>query len=84
MNGFHEINPRQISENVFQLIGDDWYLLTSGDKNGYNTMTASWGTAGILLGKNPDNAWFLYDPTEENNTYEFMEKKRLAIPCRFL
>lgn len=70
MNGFHEINPKQISENMFQLIGDDWYLLTSGDKNGYNTMTASWGTAGILWGK-PVAVSYV---RPQRYTYEFMEK----------
>lgn len=37
--------------NPFKRIGKDWFLLTSGDVNDYNTMTASWGQMGVLWGK---------------------------------
>lgn len=37
--------------NPFNLIGKDWFLLTSGNMNSYNTMTASWGQLGILWNK---------------------------------
>jgi flavin reductase (DIM6/NTAB) family NADH-FMN oxidoreductase RutF len=47
-NNFKWINPLEIKDNVFKAIGDDWMLITAGDKESYNTMTASWGTLGIL------------------------------------
>lgn len=37
--------------NPFSKIADDWFLVTSGDENGYNTMTASWGSLGTMWGK---------------------------------
>ena len=50
MNGdFREIEPVSIRDNVFGLIAEDWFLLTSGTiTGGYNTMTASWGGMGEL------------------------------------
>ena len=46
---FKEIKPDDISDSVFKLIAEDWFLLTAGTINsGYNTMTASWGGLGQL------------------------------------
>lgn len=50
MNGFKEIHPEEITENLFDLIGKQWMLVTAGTESCYNTMTASWGGAGILWG----------------------------------
>jgi flavin reductase (DIM6/NTAB) family NADH-FMN oxidoreductase RutF len=38
----------ELNDNVFQLIGDDWMLITAGDPGNFNVMTASWGGLGIL------------------------------------
>ena len=32
MSAFKEINPKEITESPFKLIGDDWALVTAGDK----------------------------------------------------
>lgn len=48
---FHTIDPKQISENVFSMIGEQWMLVTAGDGQKCNTMTASWGGLGVLWGK---------------------------------
>jgi flavin reductase (DIM6/NTAB) family NADH-FMN oxidoreductase RutF len=45
---FSEINPDKLDENVFNLIGEQWMLITAGTSDHFNTMTASWGTMGIL------------------------------------
>lgn len=53
--GFSKISPEDlINENVnpFKLIGKDWMLVTAGNENGWNTMTASWGFMGVMWGKN--------------------------------
>ena len=43
MNNFYEISPKEAG-NAVSLIGDGWMLVTAGNlKDGYNTMTASWG-----------------------------------------
>ena len=49
---FQSIDPKQLQENVFSLIGDQWTLITAGTPDHCNTMTASWGGAGVLWGKN--------------------------------
>lgn len=56
--------------NPFKLINKDWFLLTSGNKNNYNTMTASWGQMGILWGKPVFTAFV----RTSRKTFEFMEK----------
>lgn len=49
--GFSETDPRALDLNPFAAIGDRWMLITAGDENGSNTMTASWGGMGIFWGK---------------------------------
>lgn len=48
----HEISPINLEKTPFEMIGKDWMLLTAGDENKYNTMTASWGGLGVLWNKN--------------------------------
>ena len=48
---FIEIAPKEIADNPFKLIGSDWMLITAGDEEKCNTMTASWGGVGILWNK---------------------------------
>lgn len=43
-----KIDLTTLTDNVFNLIGKEWLLITAGDKNGFNTMTASWGCIGWL------------------------------------
>ena len=49
---FKEINITDLQFNPFTKIGSQWMLITAGDENGFNTMTASWGGMGVLWGKN--------------------------------
>lgn len=51
MHRFKEITPYEV-ENAMKLIGKDWMLITASDGNNTNTMTASWGSMGVLWGKN--------------------------------
>jgi flavin reductase (DIM6/NTAB) family NADH-FMN oxidoreductase RutF len=51
MKGFKEINVKNLSENVFRLFDDEWTLITAGNIDSFNTMTASWGGMGILWNK---------------------------------
>ena len=46
MNRFSAIDPKELVENPFSLIGDEWMLITAGDGTQCNTMTASWGGVG--------------------------------------
>lgn len=47
---FNEIKFCDVKENVVDLIANQWALVTAGDKDGYNTMTVSWGSVGELWG----------------------------------
>ena len=46
-----EIDANELNCNVFDLIGSKWMLVTAGDEQGSNTMTASWGGLGVIWGK---------------------------------
>jgi len=47
-----EILPENINENIFKLIGKDWMLIAAEKDGKTNAMTASWGFAGVMWGKN--------------------------------
>lgn len=51
-NKFTEIAPTDArAENVFNMIGKQWMLITAKNDTNVNTMTASWGSLGVLWGK---------------------------------
>lgn len=52
MNQFKEIPALELQANPFQLIGNEWMLVTAEKEQKVNTMTASWGGLGIMWGKN--------------------------------
>lgn len=68
--GFRKILPKEISGNTFELIGDKWMLITAGNSEGFNMMTASWGGLGVLWGK-PVSFAFI---RPARHTFGFMEK----------
>lgn len=70
MINFLKINPKDISENVFKLIGTDWMLISAGNKDEFNTMTASWGALGVLWNK-PVAICFV---RPQRYTFEFIDK----------
>jgi len=64
------------NEDIFDLIGKQWMLVTAGDKDSFNTMTASWGGLGYLW--NRPVAFIFIRP--ERYTHEFIEKNdRLTL-----
>ncbi len=68
---FKELNLNEIEKiNPFNLIGDDWMLITSGNEKNFNTMTASWGGLGVLWNKKV--AFSFVRP--QRYTFEFMEE----------
>ena len=50
--GFKAADIKALDINPFKNIGDRWMLITAGDENDSNTMTASWGGLGVMWGKN--------------------------------
>ena len=64
------------SENAFDLIGKEWMLVTAGNKEKFNTMTASWGGIGWLW--NRPVAFVFIRP--ERYTHDFIEREgRLTL-----
>lgn len=49
---FREVNIEELLLNPFTKIGKEWLLITAGNAEAYNTMTASWGGVGVMWGKN--------------------------------
>ena len=71
MNNFKEISPLMLRKNPFEAIGKDWMLITAGNKEKANTMTASWGGLGVMYGKNV--AYIVVRP--QRYTKEFLDKE---------
>jgi flavin reductase (DIM6/NTAB) family NADH-FMN oxidoreductase RutF len=52
MHVFQPVELDLIEKNAFQLIGNNWMLVTTCKGEKVNTMTASWGGLGVMWGKN--------------------------------
>lgn len=48
---FKEITPKEICDNVFTLVGEEFAVVTSGKKDNYNSMIASGGGLGLVFKK---------------------------------
>jgi len=78
-NKFKEIRPEDISENPFKLFDIDWMLITAGNLNSFNTMTASWGGFGVLWNKNIAICFI----RPQRYTFQFVEKNSFFSLCFF-
>jgi flavin reductase (DIM6/NTAB) family NADH-FMN oxidoreductase RutF len=67
---FKSVKSTELSMNPVQLIGHEWMLITAGEKDHFNTMTAAWGGLGFLW-KKPMATIFI---RPQRYTYEFTEK----------
>jgi flavin reductase (DIM6/NTAB) family NADH-FMN oxidoreductase RutF len=74
---YREISVQDIKINPFTSIGEDWMLISAGNKNNFNTMTASWGGLGVLWNKNV--AFAFVRPSRY--TYEFTQKEEMFTLC---
>ena len=66
---FKETDVNDIIINPFRLVGGQWMLISAGDRDDFNTMTASWGGFGFFWNK--PVAFVFIRPTRY--TYEFVE-----------
>ncbi|QEY34953.1 flavin reductase family protein [Caproiciproducens galactitolivorans] len=76
---FQETELTDLSFNPFTKIGDEWMLITAGNKEKCNTMTASWGGLGVLWNKNV--SFIFLRP--QRYTLEFLEKEEYYSLCFF-
>lgn len=77
--GFNEISADQISDNTFKLFGADWTAITAGRAEKFNSMTASWGSLGVLW--NRPIATIFVRP--QRYTREFLEQETHFSLCFF-
>lgn len=76
---FKSIKPTEIPGNAIQMIGHEWLLITAGNREHFNTMTAAWGGIGFLWQK-PMATIFI---RPQRYTYEFVEKYEDFSLCFF-
>lgn len=77
-----EINYSEIDKNLIDMISKQWMLITAGDVNDCNTMTASWGMAGFIWRKpmvnifvRPSRHTFGYVENNEYFTLSFLPEE---------
>ncbi len=70
IEGFKDVPIDSLEMNPFTKIGKQWMLITSGNVENWNTMTASWGGLGVIWRRNVSYVFVRYS----RFTYEFMEK----------
>ncbi len=76
------IDVTLIKDNAFDLIANDWFLVTAGNLDSFNTMTASWGAFGELWSKKiaicfvrPVRYTYEFTEREEFMTFSFFDEK---------
>ncbi len=87
MEGYKRIAPENIPGNIYKMLSQDWMLITAGNNEKFNMMTASWGGLGNLYQKpvafcfiNPSR--YTYQLMEKNDTYTltfYNENSREAL-----
>ncbi len=91
MNNYKEVMPELLRKNPFQAIGKDWMLITAGNGDDVNTMTASWGGFGVMYGKNvafivvrPQRYTKEFIDREDTFSLSFLEKKKYKSVLNYL
>lgn len=79
MSEFKEISVPELKFNAFTMINKDWMLVTAGDREKCNTMTASWGALGELWNKYVSVIFI----RPQRYTLEFIEKEKYYSLCFF-
>ena len=74
LQGYKRIAPDKIPGNFIKMLSEDWMLITAGNDQQFNPMTASWGGIGYLYNKpvtycfvNP--ARYTYNLIDKGDTY---------------
>ena len=71
---FRKVDISDIKTDPFTKIGKEWMLITGGNMDDYNTMTASWGQLGVLWNKNVITCYirpnrYMYEYVEKSDTF---------------
>jgi flavin reductase (DIM6/NTAB) family NADH-FMN oxidoreductase RutF len=83
---FSKKDIRTLPDNFVKIIGDEWLLITCGTPDKFNTMTASWGTIGVLWNKpvaicfiRPTRYTYGFANSNDTFTVSFFTEKEKAI-----
>lgn len=85
-----KIEMVELTENVVKLIGEKWMLISAGNSEKFNLMTASWGGVGFLWNKpvafifvRPERYTFSFVEREEYFTLSFFgeEYRKMLTLC---
>lgn len=68
---FREVKAEELTMNPFTKIGKEWLLITAGNEEKCNTMTASWGAMGVMWGKNAATVYI----RPQRYTKEFVDRE---------
>lgn len=74
-----EVTADILEMNPFTAIGKDGFLITAGSPENFNTMTASWGSLGVLWGRNIVTLYV----KASRHTHHFLEESE-GFTCSFL
>lgn len=69
MENYREVEPMSLNDNMIELIGKEWMLISAGSPEKFNTMTANWGSIGYYANK--PVAMIFVRP--ERYTFDFIE-----------
>ena len=91
MSVYRSVAPATLPDNFFSRIGEDWMLITAANAEGkINTMTASWGCAGILWNKpvavcfiRPQRYTYAFTEEADTLTLSFFPKDTYRDALRF-
>lgn len=76
---FELVDISKLNFNPCDKIGNGWMLITAGNDNKFNTMTASWGGTGVLWNKNVSFSFV----RPQRYTFEFLENNKTYSLCFF-
>lgn len=74
-----EVTADILEMNPFTAIGKDGFLITAGTPDDFNTMTASWGSLGVLWGRNIVTLYV----KASRHTHKYLEASE-GFTCSFL
>lgn len=66
---YKNLDPFQLKDNIFDLLDNQWMLITAGNALNFNAMTASWGGFGVLWNKPVATIYI----RPQRYTYQFVE-----------
>ena len=74
---YKKINVYDLKENFMNSVGNEWMLITAGNRDKLNTMTASWGFTGVMWNKPVAIAAI----RPQRYTMQFVEKEDYYTLC---